>query len=111
MPVKYVEDIKIVRPFFNVISLDVLYLAYTSYANARLYEYLNQIKFVDNAYVKKAFKILMESPELMYSTSKSVELLQSFVISKPTRCRICGSFSDSDVCEYCRRFYEIIMKN
>jgi len=104
MPVKYVESVKIVRPFYNVFSHDVIYLAYSLNDMVKLCKELNKIRINVDEYFLKAYKIFLKSPELMYSSSKSVELLQSFVIAKTSRCSVCGSFSDKQVCEYCEQF-------
>ncbi|MEM0026584.1 MAG: hypothetical protein QXT53_01435 [Ignisphaera sp.] len=108
MPIKYVENIKIVRPFYNVFSQDILYLAYSSQEILRINDSVNRIEINVDGYIKKAYNILTKSPELMYSSSKSIEMLQSFIISKPSRCYLCGSFSDEVVCEYCKAFAKII---
>ncbi|MEL9939501.1 MAG: hypothetical protein QW348_01080 [Ignisphaera sp.] len=108
MPIKYVENVKIVRPFYNVLSHDILYLAYSSQEILKMDNSTNSVKVNVDGYIKKAYSILTRSPELMYSSSKSIEMLQSFIISKPSRCHLCGSFSDENVCEYCKVFAHII---
>jgi len=108
MPIRIVDDnISLSRPFYYVTSIDIIYLSLTDKKiplkteekEDTLYSFIKEREFW-----RKAKDILIRSPELMYSSSKTVELLQSYVIgSKATRCKYCGSYSDSDLCEICSR--------
>ncbi len=113
MPIRIVDDgISVSRPFYYVTSIDITYLSLTDRKiplkieerEDTLYSFIKEHEFW-----RKAKGILIRSPELMYSSSKTVELLQSYIIgSKATRCRYCGSYSDSDVCEICSKILKYI---
>jgi len=103
LPIKTVDEIKITRPFFYVLSPDV-----------------SIIKTLDNIvidsqtmiecdkFMQKAKKLLFNSIELLYSSIKSVELFQSYVFGVSTRCRYCGAFSLEPVCDICKKFQAFI---
>uniref|UniRef100_A0A7J2U1V1 Uncharacterized protein n=1 Tax=Ignisphaera aggregans TaxID=334771 RepID=A0A7J2U1V1_9CREN len=106
MPVKYIEGIKVVRPFYHVVSTDVIYLAITSALQElnSFYESSYKLFIGSDRFMAKAKEVLFRSPELMYSSARSVELMQSFITAGSTRCRICGSFSNREICEYCESY-------
>lgn len=103
LPIKTLDEIKITRPFFYVLSPDV-----------------SIIKMLDNIvidsqtmiecdrFMRKAKKLLFNSIELLYSSIKSVELFQSYVFGVSTRCRYCGAFSLESVCDVCKKFHVFI---
>uniref|UniRef100_A0A7C2ZLU5 Cytoplasmic tRNA 2-thiolation protein 2 n=1 Tax=Ignisphaera aggregans TaxID=334771 RepID=A0A7C2ZLU5_9CREN len=103
LPVKLVDSIKIVRPFFYVISSDVAVLA-------ALDDMIVEPKVVleCDSFMKKAKNIFLNSVELMYSSIKSVELFQSYVFGSSSRCKYCGAFSLSDVCDVCKNIAKFV---
>ncbi len=105
LPIREVDNIKVTRPFYYVVSDDVLYLTLTSKHIMELdlngYEFEEKAKFFKNMGI-----ILKNSPELMYSSSKSVELLQSYIFGNVKKCKYCGSYDISDTCSYCSKFVE-----
>ncbi|MEM2528691.1 MAG: hypothetical protein QXG40_04765 [Ignisphaera sp.] len=102
LPIREVNDIKITRPFYYVVSNDMTYLASTSKSIMEID--LNEHKFEEETnFFKHAKAILQNSPELMYSSSKSAELLQSYIFGRSKKCRYCGSYDVSDICIYCER--------
>jgi len=109
MPVKYIEGVRVSRPFHHVVSTDVIYLTVTSQDLSYLCEKsYNPYMMSSDKFAKRAKEILLKSPELMYSSAKSAELLQSFITAGSTRCRVCGSFSSGEICEYCRAFSRLL---
>ncbi len=105
LPIRNVDEIKITRPFYYVVSDDVLYLTLTSKFMSGID--LDGYKFEERYRFFKHIKtILRDSPELMYSSDKSVELLQSYLMGYSKRCRYCGSYDIDDICGYCRKFKE-----
>jgi hypothetical protein len=110
LPIKRIGDVKVVRPFYHVISTDVMYLTITSALRARepLHEPCLKLTIGSDRFMEKARKTLAKSPELMYSSAKSVELLQSFITAGSTLCKVCGSFSNREVCEYCETILKFL---
>ena len=112
LPVKLGNGVRIARPFLYVASMDVLYLAYTSPTLIKYLEklrpYIPALDPVEETVLRHAKGILWFSTELMYSSSKSVELLQSYILGSAKRCRFCLAHSDTEVCEYCSRLLRII---
>uniref|UniRef100_A0A7C5XN52 Uncharacterized protein n=1 Tax=Ignisphaera aggregans TaxID=334771 RepID=A0A7C5XN52_9CREN len=107
LPIRNVGDIKITRPFYYVVSDDVLYLTLTSKFMSGID--LNEYKFEERyRFFKHIRNILGNSPELMYSSDKSAELLQSYLMGYSKRCKYCGSYNIDDICEYCKKFKEYI---
>ncbi|MCS7111431.1 MAG: hypothetical protein N3D82_03890 [Ignisphaera sp.] len=103
LPIREIDNVKITRPFYYVVSDDVLYLALTDKHVIELD--IGKCEFDEKAeFFKHAGIILRTSPELMYSSSKSVEILQSYVFGEVKKCRYCGSYDISDVCHYCAKF-------
>lgn len=102
LPVREIDGITIARPFYYVVSNDVLYLALTDRRIAELS--LSKYEFDEEGeFSRYARYILHTSPELMYSSIKSIEMLQSYVFGNARKCRYCGSYDVSDVCYYCTR--------
>ncbi len=112
MPIRIVDDnITISRPFYYIPSLDITYLSLTDKKISLEYvkKDISYSFTKEHEFWEKARSILMKSPELMYSSSKAVEFLQSYIIgSKVTRCKYCGSYSDDDVCEICSRILHYV---
>ncbi len=112
LPVKLGNGVRIARPFLYVASMDVLYLTYTSPILTKYLEKLRPytpiLDPVEEPVLKHAKGILWFSTELMYSSSKSIELLQSYILGSAKRCKYCLAHSDTEVCEYCSRLLKII---
>lgn len=106
MPVKYMGEIKVVRPFYYVVMSDAIFLTMLRHniedLELALYGTHCVASASDSEFNALARRVMYESPELMYSSGKAVELLQSYIIGGSQRCSVCGSFSDSDPCDYCR---------
>ncbi len=104
MPLKLVEGIKVARPFYYVFSVDVLYLTLTSpelREKESICEPHLNLYIVNERFDERLKSTFIRSPELMYSSIKGSQLLQSYILAGSKRCRICGAYSDKDVCEYC----------
>ncbi len=112
LPVKLGNGVRIARPFLYVASMDVLYLTYTSPILTKYLEklrpYTPTLDPVEEPVLRYAKSILWFSTELMYSSSKSIELLQSYILGSAKRCKHCLAHSDTEVCEYCSRLLKII---
>ncbi len=105
LPVKRGSGVCIARPTYYVFSADAVAIAYLS----RLYELippetakLPSLNARERVVVKHMYPILWRSRELMYSSRKSLELLQSFILAKTNRCSICLARSSEDPCPLCR---------
>ena len=112
LPVKLGDSVRIARPFFYVISMDILYLTYTShivahYVNA-LHPFIPRLDNVESTLMRHSKDILWTSTELMYSSTKSVEILQSFILGSAKRCKYCLAHSDTEVCNYCLHLQNLI---
>lgn len=103
LPIKTVSGIKIIRPFFYVMSIDVSILRITDKIDLE-----PQISIACDDIVNKAKATLYSSIELMYSSIKSIEIIQSKVFNSLNKCRYCGAYSSNEVCEICRKFYHCI---
>jgi len=112
LPVKLGDGIRIARPFFYVISMDILYLTYTSHSVARyinaIQPFIPRLDNVESALARHSKDILWTSTELMYSSAKSVEMLQSYIVGSAKRCRYCLAHSDAEVCDYCSHLQNLI---
>ena len=112
LPVKLGESIRIARPLFYVVSMDILYLTYTSHIVARyintLQPFIPKLDDVESTLVRHSKDILWTSTELMYSSTKSVEILQSYIVGSAKRCRYCLAHSDTEVCDYCSHLQNLI---
>jgi len=111
LPVKKIDRLKIARPFYYAISHDIAALTYLRRELRDLYA--DTIPFISfsksELVVLQGFaKILAGSTELAYSSHKTVELLQSYLIGDSPRCRFCGAFADSDTCRYCRDLIPVL---
>ncbi len=114
MPVKksYYEDIRISRPFYYVVSHDIAVL---TYHNKILQEYMikNDIGFIpiderESYALELSKRIFFESPELMYASTKSVELLQSYIVKNSTQCSYCLSLASESVCSICKSLIDVL---
>jgi hypothetical protein len=103
LPIKNVDSIKITRPFFYVISIDIAMLKVLEGVDID-----PQFLMECDSFMQKAKKILFNSVELMYSNVKTVELMQSYIFGISTRCKYCGAFSLNEVCEICSRLSQYI---
>jgi len=112
LPVKLGDNVRIARPFFYVISMDVLYLTYTSHITAHyintLHPFIPRLDDIESALMKHSKDILWTSTELMYSSVKSVEMLQSYILGSTRRCKYCLAHSDTEVCNYCSHLRNLI---
>jgi len=108
MPVKRGGGSAIVRPFYYVISPDVAALTFSDPRLLDLDRYVKPLAPMlgDEATSKRMlYEISWGSTELLYSSSKTVELLQSLALGVGYRCRYCLGFTldERGVCSYCRR--------
>lgn len=103
LPIKIVDNVKITRPFFYVISPDVAMLRYLEGVD------IDPLILIEcDGFTQKAKKMLFSSIELAYSSIKTVELLQSYVFGVSTRCRYCGAFNLNTVCDVCEKLSQYI---
>lgn len=103
LPIKIVDDIKITRPFFYTVSLDISIIKMLDKITLE-----QKIELKCSNVMESAKKILYASTELMYSSIKSVELLQTYVFGSVTRCKYCGAYSLDSVCDICKGFQSYI---
>lgn len=103
LPIKISNDVIITRPFFYVISADISMIKVLEGIDI-----LPRFELKCDEFMQKAKKLLHSSPELMYSSIKSIELLQTYVFGSPNRCRYCGAFSSNEVCDICKKFHHYI---
>ena len=111
LPVKKNSQFKIVRPFYYVISPDVLMLTYNNVLLRPLMESIEMpLTYTDVEYtlLKHAKNILWSSTELIYSSAKSIEFLQSFMLGKGKKCSYCLGYSEDNICSYCKSFANIV---
>ncbi len=110
MPVKMSgSSPRISRPFFYVLGIDVEVLSYLSprQVAVRSEDILYPFNEEDIAFLTHFVRVVTTSIELLYSYTKSVELIQSYVIGSLKRCRYCLAPSNTDPCPYCARFEEL----
>lgn len=98
LPLKVVDEVKLTRPFFYVISSDIALLKFLDNVDID-----SSISIECDKSMQKAKKILFNSIELTYSSIKTVELLQSYILGSSTRCKYCGAFSLNTVCDLCEK--------
>ncbi|MEM0371217.1 MAG: hypothetical protein QXG46_00845 [Ignisphaera sp.] len=103
LPMKIVDNIKIVRPFFYVMSVDVVIMKILDHVDIE-----PNIGFECENYIRKAKSMLYSSLELMYSSTKVIELFQKYAFDSSKRCRYCGAYTSSNLCNVCERFYQYI---
>ncbi len=100
LPVKRGNGISLARPFYYVFSSDIVALAYL---NGAYLDYESPVRLSEQecVVVKHVYGILWRSRELMYSSRKSVELLQNVVLANKATCRYCLAKTSMDPCPIC----------
>ncbi len=107
LPVKRGYGIVIARPFYYVFSSDIVALAYLNGMYESAIDYLIVMNDKESIIERHFYPIMWRSRELMYSSRKSVELLQSYVLSNKVTCRLCLARSLKDPCLICERLMSI----
>jgi len=102
LPLKRQGSFVIARPFYFVTLFDAAALAYL-YGIENLFDYSIRYELSrDELVVRKYFlEVVWSSRELLYSSRKTVELLQSYILSRSTQCDLCLAYSDSNPCPTC----------
>jgi len=103
LPIKIVDGIKIVRPFYYVMFVDVVLMKILDHVNIE-----PGVEFECEDYIRKAKSMLYSSLELMYSSTKVIELFQRYAFNSSKRCRYCGAYTLNDICNACERFHKYI---
>lgn len=103
LPIKVLGDIKVSRPFFYVISADISILGFLE----RL-EIESKLELECDEFIRKAKRLFYTSTELMYSSIKTVELLQTYAFGSTAKCKYCGAYSLDNVCEICKKIHQYV---
>jgi len=107
LPVKVGEEYRIVKPFFYVLGVDVAVLTYNdSFLRDSGREFGGGCIFseAELGLIRRLQVLTASSLEVVYSSAKTVEILQSFIVGSRNRCSVCLSFSDEELCRFCKAF-------
>jgi len=107
LPVKVGDEYRIVKPFFYVLGIDVAVLAYNDPLlrdSGREFGGGCTFSEMELGLIRRLQALTASSLEVVYSSAKTVEVLQSFVEGSRNRCLICLSFSDEELCRFCKAF-------
>jgi len=107
LPVKVGEEYRIVRPFFYVLGVDVAVLAYNDSLLRGSGRGLGGGCVFSEAeleLIRRLQALTASSLEVIYSSAKTVEILQSVIVGNRSRCSVCLSFSDEELCRFCKAF-------
>ncbi len=101
-PLKKVRSLLIARPFYFVTLFDATALSYLHGLDELMdLSIPHSLEPHEKLITEQFYEITHGSHELLYSTRKSVEALQTYVISNATRCSMCLAYSNTDPCPSC----------
>jgi len=107
LPVKVGEEYRIVKPFFYVLGIDVAVLAYNDPLLRDSQRGLGGgcvFSEAELGLIRRLQALIASSLEVVYSSAKTVEILQSFIVGSRNKCSVCLSFSDEELCRFCKAF-------